>query len=145
MHIRLHRNDTGAALYMTVVVLVVFVAMTTAMVTLSISQKEEREESIQHAQRRLLAEAGISDATALFRAGGTGIVDHANRVATRRIPGGLRTLLPGYTDELARALGLLDAEGSVDEIRARYRVNERVRRHAGRPDFSIRIREGAST
>jgi hypothetical protein len=74
MHIRLHRSDTGAALYMTVVVLVVFVAMTTAMVTLSISQKEEREESIQHAQRRLLAEAGISDATALFRAGGTGIV-----------------------------------------------------------------------
>jgi hypothetical protein len=65
---------------------------------------------------------------------------HANAVAERRIPGGWRVALPGHSDEIVHSLGLVDGEGSIEEVRARFLVNERVRRHAGSPDLSARIR-----
>ena len=74
----------------------------------------------------------------------TTIVDHANRVATTRIRYGKEVLLPGYADELALRLGLIDSDDSVEQVRARYLVNERARRFAGAPDFSVRIRESKS-
>jgi hypothetical protein len=68
------------------------------------------------------------------------LLAHANAVAERRIPGGWRVALPGYSDEVLHALGLVDGEGSLAEVRARFLVNDRVRRHAGSADLSAKIR-----
>ncbi|MGH7459545.1 MAG: DUF4105 domain-containing protein [Longimicrobiales bacterium] len=70
----------------------------------------------------------------------TRILQHANQVAARKIPWGREVLLPGYADELALRLGLLDATGSIEEVRARYLVNQRARAYANSSDFSTRIR-----
>ncbi|MBN2071728.1 MAG: DUF4105 domain-containing protein [Candidatus Krumholzibacteriota bacterium] len=71
----------------------------------------------------------------------TNILEHANVVASEKIPGGLYTFLPGYSDKVALTLGLIDAEGSIDQVRERFQVNERVRKYAGGKGFSLRIRE----
>jgi uncharacterized protein DUF4105 len=73
----------------------------------------------------------------------TTILHHANRVSSTKIPYGRSVLLPGYADELAVKLGLINAEGSVEEVRRRFLVNERARRFAADPLFSARIRESA--
>jgi Domain of unknown function (DUF4105) len=73
----------------------------------------------------------------------TNVVDHANRVSTKRIPGGLRVLFPGYTDAIARALDLIDSQDAdVDEMRRTHLVNERVERALPLPEreFSRAIR-----
>jgi hypothetical protein len=71
----------------------------------------------------------------------TNILDHANRVADNKISWGREVLLPGYADELALRLGLIDASGSVEQVRARYLVNQRAKQFADAPDFSVRIRD----
>lgn len=70
------------------------------------------------------------------------VLAHANAVADEPLPGGWRILLPGYSDEIVYSQGLVDADGSLEEIRARFLVNDRVKAAAGREDFSARIREG---
>ena len=71
----------------------------------------------------------------------TTILHHANRVTDQKIPYGRSVLLPGYADELAVKLGLIDAAGGIDEVRKRFLVNERALRFADDPHFSVRIRE----
>jgi hypothetical protein len=73
------------------------------------------------------------------------LVEHVNAIAPGRIPSGWRVLLPGYADEVAIELGLIDARGSVDQVRPKYRVNDRAIRYAADPAFSLRIREPAGT
>jgi hypothetical protein len=68
------------------------------------------------------------------------VLAHANEVAAEPIPGGWRVLLPGYADEIVYSQGLVDAEGSLEEVRARFLVNGRVRECSGREDFSAAIR-----
>jgi len=70
------------------------------------------------------------------------VVRHVNRVAPRTVPGGLKTMLPGYTDEVAHRLGLLDTELDIEAARERFRINEAARRYIDDPEFSRRIREG---
>jgi hypothetical protein len=43
---------------------------------------------------------------------------------------------------VAYALGLLDSDLSLAQARERFVVNDRARRHAHDPHFSLRIREG---
>lgn len=50
------------------------------------------------------------------------VARHVNEVAPGRVPFGARVLLAGWSDELALEHGLLDVEGSLDEVRARFRV-----------------------
>lgn len=73
------------------------------------------------------------------------VLDHANAVATKHIPGGWRVLVPGYADEIVYDMGLVDAEGTLEEVRARFLANERIRAFAGAPDFSAAIRRPASS
>ncbi|HSL70368.1 MAG TPA: DUF4105 domain-containing protein [Longimicrobiales bacterium] len=75
----------------------------------------------------------------------TRILEHANRVATKKIPYGREVLLPGYADELAVQLGLIESNGDINEVRSRFLVNERARRFATAPDFSVRIRDAMGT
>ncbi|HUP88055.1 MAG TPA: DUF4105 domain-containing protein [Longimicrobiales bacterium] len=70
----------------------------------------------------------------------TNILHHANSIATHQIPYGREVLLPGYADELAKRLGLLDTDLSIEEARRRYYVNERAIAYARDPFFSVKIR-----
>jgi hypothetical protein len=71
----------------------------------------------------------------------TRIVDHVNRVTDTPVAKSWRVLLPGYSDALAHELGLLDWEGSLQEIRERWFANERARTWDGAEDFAARIRD----
>lgn len=70
------------------------------------------------------------------------VLAHVNEVAQRRIPYGFRILLPGYSDQLAHARGLIDTDLPLEQARERYAVSERSRRHADDTDYSRLIRSG---
>ena len=70
----------------------------------------------------------------------TNILEHANSVTSKKIPYGREVLLPGYADELAGELGLLDTDLSIEEARERFHVNARARRAFHNPGFSTLIR-----
>jgi hypothetical protein len=72
------------------------------------------------------------------------VVDHVNHIVPRAVPHGIKTILPGYADDVAYSLGLIDNSISLDEARRRFRVNDQARRFATAPDFSQRIRINAS-
>ena len=71
------------------------------------------------------------------------VVAHVNHIAPRRVPRGIKTILPGYADEVAYSLGLIDNSIALDEARRRYRVNDRAKQFVNDPHFSHRIRETA--
>lgn len=68
------------------------------------------------------------------------LVEHVNRVAPGRIPATWKTVVPGYSDDVASSLGLIDSTTSLDRVRQRYLVNERARAFADSASFSLRIR-----
>jgi hypothetical protein len=68
------------------------------------------------------------------------LVRHVNRATPGRIPAGLRLLIPGYADAVARELGLLAEGGSIDDLRRRFRIDSVARSALGQDDFSRRIR-----
>jgi hypothetical protein len=70
----------------------------------------------------------------------TRLRDHVNEVAPGLIPLSWKVQLPGFSDELARDLGLLDATLPLEQERRRFHINERARLFADAPDFSRRIR-----
>ena len=70
----------------------------------------------------------------------TNIVSHINVLTPGRIPADIRVLLPGYSDQLAYELGLLDTSLSFAETKQRAKINDRVRGHSQAADFSQRIR-----
>jgi hypothetical protein len=69
------------------------------------------------------------------------VVRHVNAIAPDRVPSGIKTILPGYTDEVAHRLGLIDTSLDIEEARARFRINEVAKRWMGDPAFSQRIRD----
>lgn len=68
------------------------------------------------------------------------LLTHVNRLLERPIGWGPRILLPGYSDALALRHGLVDTELSIEEARARYRINDAAVRWSGSADFPTRIR-----
>jgi len=68
------------------------------------------------------------------------LVRHVNAVAPGRIPAGWRVAIPGYTDEVAMALGLIDAGTDPAAARARYRINDRALAAMASDSFSVLIR-----
>ena len=71
----------------------------------------------------------------------TNILAHVNSIASRKIPYGREVLLPGYADELAERLGLIDTDLPIDEARRKYRINDRARSAYNDERFSVKIRE----
>ncbi len=71
----------------------------------------------------------------------TNIARHVNAIAPRRVPWSWRLLFPRTSDAYAQQLGLIAAGESLESARARYLVNDAVRRHADDPGFSRKIRE----
>ena len=68
------------------------------------------------------------------------VVEHVNAIAPGTVSAGIKTILPGYTDEVAMKLGLIDTDLDLPAARDRYLINERARRYANDPAFSLRIR-----
>jgi hypothetical protein len=68
------------------------------------------------------------------------IVQHVNRIRPRRIAVDYRTLLPGYSDQLAYDDGLIEHHGTFEETKQQAYVNDLAQRYAGREDFSELIR-----
>lgn len=71
----------------------------------------------------------------------TNIVRHVNALRPGRVPYDARILLPGYADQLAYQLGLLDTRLPFKEIKRRAWANERIVKYENSPDFSARIRQ----
>ena len=70
----------------------------------------------------------------------TNIVSHVNEIVPGRIPLSYKVLMPAYSDELAHKIGLIDNSLSLDELRKKYRINERALKYADSIDFSKKIR-----
>jgi hypothetical protein len=70
----------------------------------------------------------------------TNIRNHVNHLKAGRVPYDYRVLLPGYSDELAYDLGLIEHHGSYAETRLRARVNYQAYLHRDDPVFSQAIR-----
>ena len=73
----------------------------------------------------------------------TGLLRHVNDVRTRKVSAlDWRIVFPGYADELAWDLGLLEMGGTLEEARARYLINERSAFDPGLdgPGWSRKIR-----
>jgi len=75
----------------------------------------------------------------------TNLRDHVNRVATVGLPWGWGVLLPGFSDALALEHGLLATDLGLEQARARFRVDGRVRAALadGEEGFGRRIRSAA--
>jgi hypothetical protein len=56
------------------------------------------------------------------------------------VPYDYRVLLPGYADELAYDLGLIDNSLPFAEVRRRSRITDLIVQYKDDPDFSRRIR-----
>ena len=62
----------------------------------------------------------------------TNIVDHINRLAEGNIPFSYRVFLPGFADELAWDLGLIDTDLPFPEARRRFRIDPNRPARGGR-------------
>lgn len=71
----------------------------------------------------------------------TNIVAHVNKIAPRRVPWDIDILFPANSDRLAYDIGLIDTGLSFDDMRATYLINDRAKKYADAPDFSVKIRE----
>ncbi len=71
----------------------------------------------------------------------TNILRHVNSVSSKQIRWGREVLLPGYADELAAKLGLLDTSLPIDEARRHFYINARALRAFDDAQFSLRIRQ----
>ena len=72
------------------------------------------------------------------------VVEHVNRIVPNAVPSGYKTILPGYTDEVAMSLGLIDTDLDIARARERFQINARAKKYIGDPLFSFRIRESGS-
>lgn len=68
------------------------------------------------------------------------LVDHVNAITPHKVPHGIRIVLPGYSDEVAYAVGLIDTKLPLRDARERFLINDRARAAWGRDDFSEAIR-----
>jgi hypothetical protein len=72
----------------------------------------------------------------------TNIVRHVNELVPGRVPWSYKVLLPGYSDELAYDLGLIDTDLPFEEAQRRFRIDQKAQRLGIREDFSAAIRQG---
>lgn len=70
----------------------------------------------------------------------TNVRNHVNHLMPGDVPYDYRVLLPGYSDELAYDLGLIEAKGSFEETKAAAKVNFNAYLYRDAPDFSQKIR-----
>jgi hypothetical protein len=67
---------------------------------------------------------------------------HVNAIVPGRVPLGYEMVLPGFSDQLAHRLGLIDTDLPFAQARERFRVDPVAQLWDGREDFSRFLREG---
>lgn len=72
----------------------------------------------------------------------TNIVRHVNELVPGKVPLSYKVVLPGYSDELAYDLGLIDTDLPFPEAKRHFRIDDDALRAGDSPDFSRRIRQG---
>jgi len=70
----------------------------------------------------------------------TNIALHVNKIAPKSVPYDVRILLPGYSDEYAYQLGLLDDSVPFEELKANSKINQLAEKYREHDDFSQLIR-----
>lgn len=73
----------------------------------------------------------------------TNLADAVNQVTPGRMGWNHALVMPGYSDDWAARIGLLELDSEPAAVRERYRINDRAAAAYGRPDFSLAIRRGA--
>ncbi|HKS06033.1 MAG TPA: DUF4105 domain-containing protein [Gemmatimonadaceae bacterium] len=68
------------------------------------------------------------------------LIDHVNSIVPGRIPRGIATLLPGYSDKVAVEIGLIDAKGNRDSLRHQFRINDVVKSLPDDANFAKALR-----
>ena len=69
------------------------------------------------------------------------LVRHVNEIVPGKVPANWRVILPGYSDEVARSLGLIDSMIPLPAARVKFRINDRARAAVDSADFSQFIRQ----
>jgi hypothetical protein len=69
------------------------------------------------------------------------LVRHVNRISPGRIPSSWRVVFPGYSDEVALSLGLIDSTLALADARAKFRINDQARAALDSAEFSRLIRQ----
>jgi hypothetical protein len=69
------------------------------------------------------------------------IIKHVNKISPNKIPFSIEAILPENSDRVAYKLGLLDTDLPFEEARKRFLINDRAKKYADSPDFSVKIRE----
>jgi len=72
----------------------------------------------------------------------TNIVDHVNEITPERIPFSYKVLLPGYSDELAYDIGLIDTELPFEQAKEFFKINTLAEKNTDPETFSYEIRQG---
>ena len=75
----------------------------------------------------------------------TNLVQHVNEIAPNRVPYSLGVLLPGYADEYAYDLGILDQSLPFPLLKQRSWINDLASRYFEDPEFSQKIRLRVAT
>jgi hypothetical protein len=76
----------------------------------------------------------------VFNSCATNLVAHVNQVVPGRIPATWKVMVPGYADEVALSLGLIQTGDSLAGARQRFLINERARAAMPSDSFSALIR-----
>ncbi len=79
----------------------------------------------------------------LFNNCTTNIARHINEISPNRIGIDYRLVLPEYSDELAKELGLIATSTSIEVARERHRINDKASEYTGEGDFSAHLRSQA--
>ena len=69
------------------------------------------------------------------------IIRHVNSIAPQKILFNWKVLFPAYSDEYAYELGLIPTDLPFEQTREKYKINEKARKYADDPEFSVKIRE----
>lgn len=70
----------------------------------------------------------------------TNLVDHVNTIKPKRVAFGWRVLLPGFSDEYAYDLGLLDNRVPFEDLKTIAHINDLAEMYYDDPSFSQKIR-----
>jgi len=70
----------------------------------------------------------------------TNLAKHINTISPKTIPLSYKMLMPGYADQLAFDLDLIDTELSLEEAKKFFLINERAEKYGEHEDFSKLIR-----
>ena len=71
----------------------------------------------------------------------TNIAKHINSISPKKVPLSYKVLMPGYADELAFDLGLIDTDLSPEEAKKIFLINEKAEKYSNSDEFSKLIRE----